>query len=155
MKKLFLSLSSIVMVYGAIAHNLSFDNFVDKQADVSQVNWSQLITTDYVSDGAAVYKVNRIKKGDIIQVRFYDNNMKPMYFGNTSNYVIDGYMVHPESGIVSVKGLSDGGISVIMNTNIRAAGNFSESITIKTNYRNYQLNISGLISKEEEQVAAQ
>lgn len=155
MRKLSLLLFGMLTVYGVTAYDPPFNEGFGQQADLPQVDWSQLITTDYVSDGATVFSVNRIKKGDIIQVRFYNKNMSPMYFGNSRKFVIDGYIVHPESGIVSVKGLSDGGISVILNTNIREAGNLSETITIKTNYRNYQLHIDGLITPEEEDVVAQ
>lgn len=149
MKKIFIASCFYLLPFSINAQNKPAIQERDIPVKESkEINWSAFINTDYVADGYTTRDVNNIEKGKIIQVRFYERGMSPMDLGQQRPYAISGYKISEHSDILSVKALSDGGVSIIMATGNKNEGPFSETISIlNPTSRGYLLTIKGIIEE--------
>ncbi len=144
-KTLFLSLLLLPGGYALQAQKIKKHSDAATVAPKQEVDWSQFVNLDFVADGQINYDVKKIRKGTIIQVRFYERGLKPMDLGTEKPYKISAYKVGDNSDVLSVKALFDGGISVILATGNKE-GPFVENINVMNpTTKGYVLTIRGIV----------
>lgn len=117
-----------------------------KSTPLANIDWSKMINRDFVCEGQnGIYNTLTLDPAWIIQVRFYARGMNPLINISRDGGRPLGFQTSKDSRIVAVRGLSDGGIGVILATSDRL-GPFIETVTL-TGFYNTSLTIQGLVQE--------
>lgn len=120
----------------------------------ANINWSAMINRDFVcirESKNVMFNTNVLSTEWIVQVRFYDAGMKPLIDVTRDGGTPLSFTKAKDSRVIDVRGLSDGGIGVILATADRQ-GPFIETIML-TGFYNYIFSIQGLVQTDSTQTS--